>query len=280
LGTFVEVSICGSQPEEVLHDYVTRAFEIIRSVQTVLSFHDPESDLSRLNRGAHNHPLRIHPWLYHVLAESVALSRATDGAFDVTVAPRLVKSDLLPHHLPIEVLNADAQWKDIELLEDSRIGFRQPLAVDLGGIAKGFAVDKAIEHLGNLDISGAIVNAGGDLRVFGYIDSKVAIRDPSNPYRDALPTLMHRPALATSASYFVCGQYGSSRIPAIQHPRTGKPMRRSVSVSIFAKSCMEADALTKAVLLAPQALWQQLLAERDAVVLTLSKQGEQWFFPA
>jgi thiamine biosynthesis lipoprotein len=280
LGTFVEITLTGSKSEARLHEHVTKAFELIRSVQQMMSFHDQDSDISRLNRCGHVAPLRVHPWTYHVMQEAVKLSSETEGAFDITVAPRLIRSGLLPRHSPVSSLVEAGRWEDILLLGSSMVAFQQPLQIDLGGIAKGFAVDKAVDYLSTLGLSGAIVNAGGDMRVLGSMDSRVAIRDPRDPHRAGVPALMLRPALATSAAYFVKQRSGLSKATAIMHPRTGKPMKSNVSVSVFAKTCIEADALTKAVLLAPQKLWNEVLSARDSIALILTSKGEQIIFPA
>ncbi len=279
LGTFVEITLTGARSEAKLHEQAGKAFEMIRSVQRMMSFHDTDSDVSRLNRCGHVAPLQVHPWTYHVLEQAVQLSRETEGAFDITVAPRLVRSGLLPRHTQVSSLVEAGRWEDIALLGGRAVSFRQPLQVDLGGIAKGFAVDKAVEYLSTLGLGGAIVNAGGDMRVLGQADNRVAIRDPRDPHRVAVPAVMLRPALATSAAYFVKAASGLQKASAIMHPRTGKPMKSNLSVSVFAKTCIEADALTKAVLLAPQKLWNQVLAARDSVALLLTKQGEQVMFP-
>lgn len=279
LGTFVEITLTGHATETKLHQQAGKAFEMIRSVQRMMSFHDPDSDISRLNHCGHVAPLRVHPWTYHVIEQSVRLSRETEGAFDITVAPRLVKSGLLPRHGRVSCLAEAGRWEDIQLLENSTVGFRQPLRIDLGGIAKGFAVDKAVDYLSTLGLQGAMVNAGGDLRVLGLADSHIAIRDPRDPHRVGVPAVMLRPALATSAAYFVKERSGLSKVTAIMHPRTGKPMKSNVSVSVFAKTCIEADALTKAVLLAPQKVWNSLLTARDSVALLLTNKGEQVIFP-
>lgn len=280
LGTFVEITLTGSASEEKLHQKAGKAFEMIRSVQRMMSFHDADSDISRLNRCGHVAALQVHPWTYHVLEQSVQLSRETEGAFDITVAPRLVRSGLLPRHAQFSSLVEAGRWEDIALHGGRAVSFRQPLQIDLGGIAKGFAVDKAVEFLSTLGLHGAIVNAGGDMRVLGSMDSRVAIRDPRDPHRAGVPGVMLRPALATSAAYFVKGPRGLSKAAAIVHPRTGKPMKSNLSVSVFAKTCIEADALTKAVLLAPQKLWNQVLSARDSVALLLTSKGEQVLFPA
>ena len=280
LGTFVEITLTGCAGQEKLHRHAGKAFEMIRSVQRMMSFHDADSDISRLNCCGHLAPLQVHPWTYHVLEQAVQLSQETEGAFDITVAPRLVSSGLLPRHGSQTSLAEAGRWEDIVLHGGRAVSFRRPLQLDLGGIAKGFAVDKAVEFLGTLGLHGAIVNAGGDLRVLGQIDSRVAIRDPRDPHRAAVPSIMLRPALATSAAYFVRAAGGLKKTSAILHPRTGRPMKSNLSVSVFAKTCIEADALTKAVLLAPQKLWNQVLAARDSVALLLTSKGEQVLFPA
>ncbi len=280
LGTFVEITLCGEAPETKLQQQAGKAFEMIRWVQRMMSFHDADSDISRLNRCGHLAPLQVHPWTYHVIELAAQLSRETEGAFDITVAPRLVRSGLLPRHGAYTSLAEAGRWEDITLHGGRAISYRQPLQIDLGGIAKGFAVDKAIEYLSTLGLHGAIVNAGGDLRVLGQIDSRVAIRDPRDPHRAAVPSIMLRPALATSAAYFVRAASGLKKAAAILHPRTGKPMRSNLSVSVFAKTCIEADALTKAVLLAPQKVWNPVLSAHDSVALLLTAKGEQVLFPA
>jgi thiamine biosynthesis lipoprotein len=279
LGTFVEITVEGRQSEDRLHGEVTKAFDLIRTVQRLMSFHDADSDVSRLNRCAHIAPLRVHPWTAQVIEKAIQLSAATEGAFDITIAPKLVKWGYLPRHTAQPLLSEAAQWADIELAGDGCIAFRQPLQIDLGGIAKGFAVDKAIDYLGTRGLSGAIVNAGGDLRVLGIGPHDVAIRHPSAPQGCALSAMMLRPAVATSAAYFAQKRHGLARVSPIVHPRTGKPMRSNVSVSVFAPTCVQADALTKAVLLAPQKVWNRVLKEANSLALFLTTRGEQVLFP-
>src|ERR1700709_2669056 len=98
LGTFVEITAEGPQSEERLHAEVNKAFDLIRFVQRLMSFHDPDSDVTRLNRCAHIAPLAVHPWTWHVLASAIKVSGETNGAFDITVAPKLVQWGYLPRH--------------------------------------------------------------------------------------------------------------------------------------------------------------------------------------
>lgn len=280
LGTFVEITVEGPQDEARLQADVSKAFELIRTVNRLMSFHDGDSDVSRLNRCAHIAPLRVHPWTWQVIESALKLSADTEGAFDITVAPKLVKWGYLPRHHSFSTLSEAARWADVELLDRSRIGFRTPLQIDLGGIAKGFAVDKAIDWLSTRGMTAAVVNAGGDLRVLGSGPHELAIRHPAAPIEEKLPAVMLRPAVATSAAYFAQKRSGLAKVSPIVHPRTGKPLRSNVSVSVFAPTCIQADALTKAVLLAPQALWNQVLQKANSLALFITRQGEQVLYPA
>ncbi|MBP7948395.1 MAG: FAD:protein FMN transferase [Verrucomicrobiales bacterium] len=279
LGTFVEITLEGAQSEAWLHQAAGKTFHLIESVQKLMSFHDPDSDVSRLNQCGYISPLQVHPWTRQVLERAVRLSETTDGAFDITLVPRLVASGLLPRHGRAQGLSEAGRWAEIEFPGENTVFFRRPLKIDLGGIAKGFAVDKAIDYLASRGLTRAVVNAGGDLRVHGSSQLEIAVRHPAMPHRDTIPAVMLRPAVATSAAYFVRMRTGVTRANHIIHPRTGRMLRTNDSVSVFAPTCVQADALTKAVLLAPQPVWNRVLAENDSLALFITRKGEQVLYP-
>ena len=278
LGTFVEITLEAERDEAALHKIADKAFGMIASVQKLMSFHHKDSDVSRLNRCAHISPLRVHSWTHQVLAQAVELSAQTEGAFDISIAPKLVKWDYLPktQNLP----EAIASWQDITLNPDCTVSFDRPLMIDLGGIAKGFAVDKAIDYLSTKGITRAVVNAGGDMRVLGAGPHTIGVRHPGAPQEAVVPAVMPRSAVATSAGYFANRKVHGQRVSPIVHPRTGKPLRSTRSVSIFSSTCMMADALTKAVLLAPQDVWTKVLAAQDSLALFVSSRGDETHFPS
>lgn len=279
LGTFVEIRLAGGS-KAALQREAGGAFTLIRSIHQKMSFHTSESDVSRLNRRAHIKPLRVHAWTWQVIDHAIKLSRETQGAFDITVARYLSNWGYLPRHRRPTDEAEHGTWQHIELLPDCHVRFHKPLQIDLGGIAKGFAVDKAIDYLTSRDIERATVNAGGDLRVHGMKQAAVLIRDPLQPRARHYSTVMLRPALATSAAYFSRKRIGAACVNPIVHPRTGKPQRSETSVSVFAPTCMEADALTKAVLLAPPSIWNSLLKARDSFALFLNGRSRPILHPA
>lgn len=280
LGTFVEITLTDSRlPEPFLQDLGDSAFERIARVQSLMSFHDPASELSRLNACGHLHPLPVNSWTREVIAEAVRIGRASEGVFDIAVAPTLVQWGFLPHHSAGSADEAGT-YRDIVLHRDGRVSFRRPLLLDLGGIAKGFAVDKAAEFLQAHGVHQAVINAGGDLRFVGQHPPSLAIRDPAAPQSIRLFAQVTAPAVATSAAYFANRRHHWRKVTHILHPKTRKPMRSNVSVSVFAQTCVQADALTKVVLLDEPHSWQKLLEKENASAVFVTSKGDMVRFPA
>ena len=196
-------------------------------------------------------------------------SQASGGSFDVTVAPELVCRGYLPRPAAPE-LAPGASWEDIELLPACRVRLRRPLWIDLGGIAKGYAVDAATAALRGVGIGSGLVNAGGDLRAFGDTAWPVAVRDPARPgVALRLPELRNM-SLATSA-WMSEADDAIGRGPHIDPWRRQDPPRFA-SVSVVAATCMMADALTK-VVMAQGAAAIAVLERFGARALTIGTDG-------
>lgn len=279
LGTFVEITIRDERrPNHVLQDLAEIAFGRIARVQSLMSFHDPASELSRLNACGHLHPLPVNEWTCDVIREAIRIGRASEGVFDIAVAPTLVQWGFLPRHAA-HGGEEKGTYRDIVLHRDGRVSFRRPLLLDLGGIAKGYAVDKAAELLAEQGVHQAVINAGGDLRFIGERPQSLPIRDPAAPQSAHLFAQVTAPAVATSAAYFANRRHHWRKVTHILHPRTRKPMRSNVSVSVFAQTCVQADALTKVVLLDEPQAWQSLLTKENASALFVTSKGEMVRFP-
>lgn len=250
LGTYVDVSIEADLDDEQLLDLSIDAFEAITRVHNRLGFHNPESELSEINRWAQSgtkEPLPISDDLRNVMSLALDLSAASDGLFDVTVAPQLVQQGSLPSMHHDAILSGAGNWQDVHLSDDG-LAFTAPVLIDLGGIAKGYAVDQAIDRVCaqkmNVDIN-LNVNAGGDLYLSNWQEESVGVRYPDEPNKHyEMPMLA--PALATSACYF------SEQDSVMIHPGSGEVRVQGYSVSVFAEQCMLADALTKLAFLNPR----------------------------
>jgi thiamine biosynthesis lipoprotein len=192
------------------------------------------------------------------------IAEASDGCFDPTIAPQLVSWGFLPRPSTTIDPDARADWRDIELVGNSHVRLAQPLWLDLGGIAKGYAVDRAVEVLLEAGTKQVVVEAGGDLRVAGTGAETVYLRDGAGGV-DASPLAeISDAAFATS-----CGAVGRRRIDdrwcsVHVDARTREPSETTAHACVTAPTCMVADALTKVLLAADTKLSQRVLARFGA----------------
>ena len=271
LGTFVSIRVPAGATEAAqakAASAIDLAFARIAEVQRCMSFQDPRSDLSRVNSHAHRAPQPVCAQLWRVLRAALALAKASDGRFDPSIAGTLVEWGLLPRPATPagDRIDPRASWRDVELRSGRRVRYAKPLWLDLGGIAKGYAVDQAVRVLQRQGLAAGIVNAGGDLRCFGATET-IKVRDPADPSQ-LLPLLQLRDAAAaTSAGYFAEGPH-----TALVHPGRGRSMGQGVSVTVCAPRAIWADALTKVVLASP-ARAAPLLARCGARAMLLHADG-------
>jgi FAD:protein FMN transferase len=268
LGTLVQISAEAAVPSLELHAAVTDAFTAIALVHSLMSWHDPGSELSRINRLAAVEPQPLHPHTQAVLTAALDIARLSDGAFDPSVAGTLTQWGLLPLPADAGSPTGRASWRDI-VLESGYVRFQRPLWVDLGGIAKGYAVDLALQCLFRRGVSQCVVNAGGDLRVAGPHDHPVAIRHPLHPHALVHELALRNEALATSSAFESRHLTPAGAVCALVDPATGEPYAGRDSVSVRAPSCMTADALTKVALFAPPAVSAAVFAACAACCLRL-----------
>jgi FAD:protein FMN transferase len=274
LGTFVEIQAFGTNAAE-LEGAVEAAFLAIAQVQRLMSFHDPESEVSRMNRDAYYKRVRIHPWTWRVLKSAQEFSRNTDGIFDITMARQLVRWSYLPRCGTRLGLGS---WRDIVLEAAGHVRFRRLLLIDFGGIAKGFAVDRAVEVLKRNGVMAGIVNAGGDLRVFGLASQLVHLRHPMQPKRAAGAVRLRERAMATSGIYLARTKNRRRYVSPILDARTGRAACDLISVTVGAATCMTADALTK-VVFALREEAAPVLARYFADALLIEQDGSpSWMF--
>ena len=265
LGAFVEITASGLE-DDALQGAVNAAFCAIENVHHALSVHEPDSELSLLNRDAASHPVKVTRQTFAILLRAHELASESGGAFDHTVAPMLARWGLLPPALRRRKAGA---WQDVLLLSGCKVQFLKPLALDLGGIAKGFAVDAAIEVLRRKGVKSAIVNAGGDLRLFGDQPSTVHLRHPATPQLIAHTIELRDCALASSSPCFTQKSWRGQLVSHLVNPITRTAVTGPMSVSICAGECWLADALTKVVLNAPQGA-RRLLAKYTAEAFVLT----------
>ena len=247
LGTLVQIRVSG-EDRDALAGAIESAFRTVARVHALMSYHRARSDVGRINRFAWRTPVRIHPWTHAVLREAQRVAGASGGLFDVSVARQLVARRVLPALRSARVPVRGASYRDIRLLPGFKVRLARPLLLDLGGIAKGFAVDRAVERLRAAGVHSGTVNAGGDLRCFGPRSERVHVRHPADPSLLLPLAELREGAIATSAAYFTRRRIAGREVSAQVHPRRPGFVPRD-SVSVAAARCITADAWTKVLLL-------------------------------
>ena len=232
---------------------VRAAFAEIAELHQLMSFHSPESDLSRIARGAAAGPVRVDPRTAEVLAFALALSEESAGVFDPVAAARAaVDGGALPRLEAAPKADPAARWSDVEL-DGETVSLRRQAWIDLGGVAKGYAVDRAVAQLSAGGARQAIVSAGGDLRASGPEPEAVQLRAPGPD--EALIELQDA-ALASSG--WAMGGVDTIHLDAACR----RMVQAQCFAAVIAEDCMTADALTKVVLARGEAAGPLLCARK------------------
>lgn len=227
---------------EAANAAIERGFAAVAEIHRLMSFHEAGSDLSRLNRDASRAPVAIDARTLTVLRAALALAEETRGAFDPTIGGQLAAQGILPAPEGAPAPDPAASWRDVRIGGDGRVAFARPLWLDLGGIAKGHAVDAALAAMDLPESVRLLIDAGGDLRVAGPGPEMVRLAVPAT---DAVPLVaLADGALASSTSAIPW----RARFAAHVDGRNRRPVGTRSFAAVAAPGCMIADALTKPVL--------------------------------
>jgi FAD:protein FMN transferase len=249
------ITVYGREERE-MKQIVNEALDEIDRIDRLMSHYKKDSPLSMINREASKGPVRVEPELFDFISECVKYSRESDGAFDITVGP-LMKAwgffrdeGRLPSDSELSKARSSTGYQHIILNEKERtIRFdRDGVELDLGGIAKGYAVDRAVNLLKARGIERALVNAGGST-IYGLgspPDSsgwEIKIEDPIDHRKPAATISLNNRALSISGSYQKFFEVDGVRYSHILDPRTGLPVQRVLSVAVITETGTSGDAL-------------------------------------
>jgi thiamine biosynthesis lipoprotein len=248
-------------------------------IDDTMSPFKPESELSRINRDAASKPVPISGPMYDIIARSLDFSKLSNGAFDITFASvghlydyrRRIK----PSDQDLERARAAIGYRNLVLNPQARtIFFAHPgMQIDLGGFAKGLAVDNGAAILKSRGIANAIVTAGGDSHILGDRRGRpwtIGIRDPRRPGEVVAVLPLQNAALSTSGDYERYFEEDGVRCHHVIDPSTGKSPDGVRSVTIIADDGLTSEGLTKSVFVMGVEKGMRLvesLAGVDAVVV-------------
>ena len=273
MGTAVQIRVFVDEPEDshsaekeaAVGAHIEAAFAEIRRLEALMTTWRPDSDISRINAAAGKAAIQVAPEVLDVVERSLHFARISGGAFDISfyalkglwrfdddLTPTLPDPAEVRRRLPL------ISWRQIFVdRAKSTVRLGKPgMAINLGGIGKGYAVDAAVRVLKAAGLKSGLVQAGGDLMIFGSKGGQpfmAGVRDPRSPdpsdYFAVCPIVDH--AFSTAGDYERAFIYAKDRkrYHHILDPRTGYPARAARSVTVYAKDATVADGLDDAILI-------------------------------
>ena len=289
MGTVVEITLIGEN-EVAAQKATFQAFQEIKRIEYLMSPWIESSDVSRINQSAGKEWVEVSPETFKVIKKAKEISELSEGGFDITVGPltqlwRVARERKIPP-LPGELKQKLdlVNFRNVMIDQEGKVFLKKrEMAIDLGGIAKGYAVDRGFELLNSLGYKNLIVNEGGDLRTGGLKFDQpwsIGIQDPRASQKMMAMMSVSDAAIATSGDYEKFFIYQGKRYHHIFNPRDGFPTEGCQSVTILCKEGMVADALATAVfVLGPEkgyALCQKL---EGVDCLIVDKEGKIFLSP-
>ncbi len=257
MGTIVDITAVGSERD--CRQAIELAFDEIKRIDGLMNVFAQDSEISRINQAAGKSAVQVSSDTLEVIERSLRYARLTDGALDITVAPLM---ELWGFGNNLKQIPPDDDLREKLSLVDykkvtvdksrSTVMLESPgMQVDVSGIAKGYAVDKAIQALKDAGIQKAMINAGGDIYAMNSPPGRdvwlIGVRHPRNG-ADMLGIIeLKDKAVATSGDYENFFQVDGKRYCHVIDTRTGRPVAGIMSVTIIADNTAEADALATAV---------------------------------
>lgn len=265
MGTFARI-VAVAMDQNTAEKCAEAAFNELHIVDNLMSHYKADSEISKVNRTAHKEAVKVSRPVFDLLQKAIEFSAQTDGAFDITVGPLVdiwrlaeqknstpTEAELAEAAAKVgyEKLILDAQSRTVRFAADG-------MHLDLGAIAKGYAVDLATEAMQKAGAIGGLVDVGGDIRVFGYPPRQknvwvIGVQDPARASETIVPSLsiltlkLINAAVATSGSYYRFTLIDDKKQSHIIDTSTGTGIKAVSSVTIISTNTTDADALATAV---------------------------------
>ena len=253
MGTRISVELWHTEPA-VAADCSARVFTEMDRINALMSSYLESSELSFINNNAALSAVEVSDELHYLIRRSIYFSEISQGAFDITYASLGYAYDYRNKQQPGDRFVAQKlpaiDYRHIEL-SDQRVRFNNnSVRIDLGGIAKGYAVDRAIDLLQACDIKQAMVSAGGDSRIIGDRHGRpwvIGIQHPRKPDGIALRLPLNDSAISTSGDYERFFIENGERIHHIINPATGRSSKASWSATVTGPDATTTDALSTTI---------------------------------
>jgi len=266
MGTFAHI-VAVAENSSTAERAIEAAFEQISNIEDLMSYYKDDSQINKINRDGHKGPVKVSKSTFEVLQKSVEFSRLTGGAFDITVGPleelwrSAGEANSVPTDAELQQVRSKVGYEKL-ILDGNEMTVRfavEGMKIDLGGIAKGYAIDKVIEAMQKCGATGGMTDVGGDIRCFGTPPKGkeywlIGLQEPSERLETPIGTgeltlvlKLKDAAVATSGDYRRFVLVGGKRYSHIIDRRTAAGAKGLSSVTIISKNATDADALATAV---------------------------------
>jgi thiamine biosynthesis lipoprotein ApbE len=291
MDTFCEISCYGQDRDKAIAA-IDEAFKEMQRIERTFSKFDENSEVSNINRSAGLGKIGVSKEVFNLTQESIYYSQVSGGAFDITVAPLMEiwgfvrRHKVIPGKDAMEAALRPVGYKNIEL-DSEKLSIRflnKGTKIDFGGIAKGYAVDRAKDVLLSHGIRNALINLGGNMFASGAAPGKkawkIGVQDPRNKGNLLQAFELTDMAISTSGNYERFFEIGGKKYSHIINPVTGEPCQGIISVTVVADSAEKADALSTAIFVMGQEKGLGLARTiKDIKVLILREDGEIILYP-
>jgi len=285
MGTFARV-VAVAGHKDIAQKAISDGLISLRQIEALASVHLEDSEISRVNAEAFREPVKVSEPVFEILQRAVYYGKLTNGSFDITVGPlidvwqKAADTNTAPEPNQLQKALTEVGFNKIHLDPNNktvRFGV-EGMKLDLGGIAKGYAIDRATDALKQAGAEGGMVDVGGDIRCFGTpADGKkhwlIGLQDPDLAKKELslLVLKLGDSAVATSGDYRRFVLVGSERHSHIIDTHTGQSAAKLSSVTVIAQKDVDADALATAVSVLGAEDGLKLidsLADTDAIIIS------------
>ncbi|WP_291967525.1 FAD:protein FMN transferase [Maribacter sp.] len=258
MGSRFDITVVAKDPIEG-EEYINLAVSEITRIEKLISSWDPNSQTSEINKNAGIKPVKVDAELFNLIQRGIGISTLTDGAFDISYASmdNIWKFDgsmtKMPEEATIKASVSKVGYQNILLNKEDHTVFLKlkGMKIGFGAIGKGYAADKAKELLISKGVVAGIINASGDMNIWGKQPNgdswQVAITKPMDKNKVFALLPLDNGAVVTSGNYEKYVTFNNTRYTHIIDPRSGYPATGIVSVTVFAPKAELADALATSV---------------------------------
>jgi thiamine biosynthesis lipoprotein len=265
MGTFARI-VAVATDKETAKKSIKAGFKQLEMVDNLMSDYKSNSEISRVNRDAYKGSIKVNESTFKVLQKAIYFSELSEGAFDITVGPLVdlwrfaAEANSVPTEAELQQARSKVGYEKL-LLDANEVTVRfaiDGMRLDLGGIAKGYAIDKAVEAMQKGGAITGMVDIGGDIRCFGTPRRgkdawRIGLQDPNKPedwFGASEPSLVLKltdAAIATSGDYRRFVLIDGQKYSHILDTKTGRGSKALSSATIICKNAIDADALATAV---------------------------------